>query len=339
MPFIQDILKYKSLSIVGLEKNTGKTECLNYILKRLPLNNLKILVSSAGVDGENSDIVTNTSKPEIFVRKGLFFATSEKYYKDKKVVSEIYDIDNHNTATGRVITSMALSEGKIMLSGHSGTIRLKEWMDRLTNHNGIDHFIIDGALSRLTPASPSVCESLILNTGASLSANVKTLVSRTAYAVDLISLPLSIGIDSEYFEGLGGGIFSIDSQGKGILITDSSFSLENDLKESIKNINRLYFSGALTDSVINLFKTNFKEINIEIIVKDFTKLFISKENFDFFRRRGGSISVLKKSQLIAICVNPYSPAGFHLNSNLICEEIRKVVDYPVYDIIKTNYEA
>ena len=36
MPFVSDIVKYDSLSIVGLEKNTGKTEALNYILRRLP---------------------------------------------------------------------------------------------------------------------------------------------------------------------------------------------------------------------------------------------------------------------------------------------------------------
>ena len=29
MPFVNDILKHRSLSIVGLEKNTGKTVCLN----------------------------------------------------------------------------------------------------------------------------------------------------------------------------------------------------------------------------------------------------------------------------------------------------------------------
>ena len=37
VPFINDILKHNSLSIVGLQKNTGKTECLKYVLERLPL--------------------------------------------------------------------------------------------------------------------------------------------------------------------------------------------------------------------------------------------------------------------------------------------------------------
>ena len=37
MHIIDDILQYQSLSIVGMEKNTGKTECLKYVLERLPL--------------------------------------------------------------------------------------------------------------------------------------------------------------------------------------------------------------------------------------------------------------------------------------------------------------
>ena len=59
MPFIKEILNYESLSIVGLEKNVGKTECLNYILYRLPLEKIKVAVTSIGIDGENKDQVTS----------------------------------------------------------------------------------------------------------------------------------------------------------------------------------------------------------------------------------------------------------------------------------------
>ena len=37
MSFINEILNYDSLSIVGLQKNTGKTVSLNYVLDRLPV--------------------------------------------------------------------------------------------------------------------------------------------------------------------------------------------------------------------------------------------------------------------------------------------------------------
>jgi len=35
MPFVDQIVRYGSLSVVGLGKNTGKTECLRYVLRRL----------------------------------------------------------------------------------------------------------------------------------------------------------------------------------------------------------------------------------------------------------------------------------------------------------------
>ena len=76
MPFINDILKYSSLSIVGLEKNTGKTECLKYVLDRLPVKTKRIAVTSIGIDGETVDQVTRTQKPEIVLREGIYFGTS-----------------------------------------------------------------------------------------------------------------------------------------------------------------------------------------------------------------------------------------------------------------------
>ena len=55
MPFVGEILKYRSVSIVGLSKNAGKTECLNYIIRRLPLDYFNVAVTSIGIDGETTD--------------------------------------------------------------------------------------------------------------------------------------------------------------------------------------------------------------------------------------------------------------------------------------------
>ena len=64
MPFIKDILRYKSISFVGMDKNAGKTETLNYVLSRLhSFNNKSVAVTSIGIDGETIDQVTKTSNP------------------------------------------------------------------------------------------------------------------------------------------------------------------------------------------------------------------------------------------------------------------------------------
>ena len=98
MPFMKDILSHRSLSIVGLEKNTGKTVCLNYILGRLNQMGVGCAVTSIGIDGEQTDAVYGSAKPEITLYGGMTFITSEKHYAQRRLVSEItgvnyYEVD------------------------------------------------------------------------------------------------------------------------------------------------------------------------------------------------------------------------------------------------------
>ncbi|MEF9931801.1 MAG: hypothetical protein RR770_05835, partial [Bacteroidales bacterium] len=180
MPFVSEILKYRSLSIVGLDKNTGKTECLNYILGRLPLNNYKVAVTSIGVDGESVDQVTTTPKPEIYLREGIFFSTAELFYKSRRLVSELIDITDERSSLGRVVTAKVLSGGKVLLSGPSSGVSLRRWMGSLEQFE-IDLCIVDGALSRLSSASPAISKAMVLSTGAAYSANLSTLVQKTKF--------------------------------------------------------------------------------------------------------------------------------------------------------------
>ena len=84
LPFIEEILKYNSISIVGLAKNAGKTECLNYILNRVKNTGKQFALTSIGIDGEDRDQVCQTPKPEIEVYEGMIFITSEKHYREKR---------------------------------------------------------------------------------------------------------------------------------------------------------------------------------------------------------------------------------------------------------------
>lgn len=117
MPFVHELLKYRSVAVVGMEKNCGKTECLNYILRHIPSDAPDICVTSIGLDGERTDQVTGTSKPEIILRKGMFFTTSETHYRARHLVSEIVDVSGETTALGRLITAKVALEGKVILSG------------------------------------------------------------------------------------------------------------------------------------------------------------------------------------------------------------------------------
>ena len=335
LPFINDILRYDSLSIVGLEKNTGKTECLKYVLDRLPVQTKRIAVTSIGIDGETVDQVTRTQKPEIVLREGMYFGTSETHYRQRRLVSELIDVSDENTSLGRVVTARALTGGKILLSGPSSASSLRRWMGDM-RRLGTDLVIIDGALSRMSSASPAVSQSMILATGAAYSANINTLVSKTAHVVDLVNLELTSEKNRDTLSLLDKGLWFIDKQGE-LHPLDTMTSLSKDIHfQGMEDCETLYVAGALVDGFLEKVRKNKNLKQVELVVRDFTKIFVTPQQFRLFIKAGGRISVLQKSKLIAVTVNPTSPSGYVLDSDTLCARLSEAIRLPVYDLIKNN---
>ncbi len=338
MPFIKDILKHRSLAVAGMEKNTGKTECLNYILERIESKTLKIAVTSIGVDGESTDIVTSTSKPEIIIKEGIYYATAEKFFKTRELISEIVDLDYYSSAAGRVVTSLAHSAGKVILAGPSESSALKSWMNRLGRERGIEHFIVDGALSRVSQASPAICDALILATGAALSISVNTLVSKTIHLTELIKLPATESLSETKADNLPNGIYSINGSEVVTLFSGSVFNIDGESLKKIAKESSIYLCGVLSDRFIERVKC-LKEINIKnLIIKDFTRIFLSPENMIWLDHIGIRLEVVKSSNLLAICVNPVSPSGYTLDSAQVCDLIAERSGIAVYDIYRLRDE-
>lgn len=335
MPFISELLKYKSCSIVGLEKNTGKTECLNYVMQRLPLREKRVAVSSIGIDGETTDQVTKTAKPDIFLREGMFFGTSEKHYLMKQLTSELLEITDETTSLGNIVIGKTLTPGKILLSGPSSSNGIRRWMDTMKKYD-VDLILVDGALSRMSLASPTVSESMILATGAAYSANINTLVQKTAFVVQMINLNLTSEENYNRFFDIRNGVWAVDGNGSGMLVdlkVASSLSI-NINTEGLKKCKTLYVSGALTDNFINHIRQNKIFNETEIVVRDFTKIFLTPMTYNTFVNGKRKITVMQKSKLIAVCVNPTSPNGIILDSEKLCKTLSDAINLPVYDLKK-----
>ena len=320
MSFINEILNYDSLSIVGMQKNTGKTVSLNYVLDRLPVERKHIAVTSIGVDGETTDQVTRTQKPEITLRQGMYFGTSEMHYRQRRLVSELIDVSDENTSLGRVVTAKALTQGKILLSGPSSTGGLKRWMKDM-HRVGIDLVIIDGALSRMSLASPAVSQSMILATGAAYSLNMTNLVNQTAFVVNLINIGLTDEANLNLLMPIEKGVWYVDSEGALHEIKMVS-SLSQEIRfEGMDDCQTLYVAGALVDGFLEKVRKNPKLKTVELVVRDFTKIFITPQQYRMFLKAGGKIRVLQKSKLIAVTVNPTSPTGYVMDSEELCAKL------------------
>lgn len=332
MPFIKDILQHRSLSIVGLEKNTGKTVCLNYILHRMNELGVHVGVTSIGVDGEQVDAVFATAKPEITLYEGTHFITSEQHYTKRQLVSILEHVDSRRTALGPLVIARVLVRGKALLSGAATTGVLKSQIEQLDSM-GVGISIVDGALSRLSLASPTVTDAMILATGAAVSANVKQLVAKTKFLHNLICLNEVSSELRDTLNNIESGIWAIDSeQQPHDLNIRSAFLIGNTDNKMFAYGKTFFAAGAISDRLLKILVT--KERDITLITRDFTKLFITPEAYVEFTRRGGRLLVLQRSRLIAVTLNPTSPQGFLLDSKSTCEALSDALQTPVYDVMK-----
>ena len=164
-----------------------------------------IALTSIGRDGERSDLVTNTKKPEIFVYDGTIIATAEKLLfaggnlsdsgndaqkngMNSGISREILDTTGMPTPMGEVIILRACSDGFIQLAGPSMTAQLARLKKRMFEL-GAAKVIIDGALSRKSLAMPAVSDAAILCSGASYSPDIWKTVEDTCFSAELMMLP------------------------------------------------------------------------------------------------------------------------------------------------------
>jgi len=353
MPFIQDILKYKSVSIVGMAKNTGKTTCLNYILNRLEKENCKVALTSIGVDGEERDILYDSIKPRIFLKKGNYFITSEKHFEERELQAKILTVSKKSTALGRLITAQVEKEGKIILSGPSDLCWLRDCIDLLLGFD-VDLTLVDGALSLMSLAAPAITNAMILCTGAACSIQLEQLIKKVKYLCDLIALPLADENLLKVCEPVQKGVWALTTKNNTVAslnvnnstvnknltekITDSLFLDISVVGALLASYDTFYVSGALTDNFLKMLTVEKKVSEIKLIVRDFSKIFVEPATFRRFINRGGSIQVLQQVKLLAICTNPTSPDGYCYEPETLRSSIENALNIPVYDVCHRPYE-
>ncbi|MEG0391915.1 MAG: hypothetical protein RR626_04060, partial [Anaerovoracaceae bacterium] len=72
--------KYKTVSIVGMAKNAGKTTALNYLIEEAMDEGMILGITSTGRDGESTDVVTGTDKPKVFLDVGTIVSVPRQLY-------------------------------------------------------------------------------------------------------------------------------------------------------------------------------------------------------------------------------------------------------------------
>ncbi|QEK13266.1 hypothetical protein FQB35_13845 [Crassaminicella thermophila] len=337
MDLIQN--KYKIISVVGMAKNAGKTVTLNQLIDEAMERNIRIGITSTGRDGENQDLVTNTEKPMIYVEEGTLIATTEGTFKYTEARLEILEVTNINTSMGRIVIVQAKTSGYVQIAGPNTNRDMKLVSDKLLAY-GASLVIVDGALDRMSSASPSVTEATILATGAVLSRDMNKVIESTMHQVQLFSLPQ---IQDDQIRDLADAIMKedgyaiIDEQNEVVPLNIKTALNSGDIiGRAIKdNAKYVVIGGSLVSNTLKkIIQTTRKYKSVTFIVKDATKIFISSRDWMFFKKAGIHIQVIDKIDPLAVTVNPYAPQGYYYQPEEFLTKMREFLNpIPVFDVV------
>jgi hypothetical protein len=319
------------LALVGLAKNTGKTETLAALLREHAAAGRPVGVSSIGRDGEQHDVIdARIEKPRVQLQAGDLVATTGALLRASGVRHERISRTGVRTPLGEVVLARFSQAGSVEVAGPSAAADLRSVGEEMLML-GAEQALLDGAIDRRAASSPAVADGLVMATGAILGEDIDHVVQATSDAVDLVRLP----------QAQDDGEESVALERRLVLGAEPA-EIAALLREHPR-ASTLSADGALSERFLEgLLAARGERAGRElrIVVADPTKVFLSHRGVRWYERQGIAIAVRRRISLLAITVNPVAPQSHRFDSRTLRELIAAAVaDVPVLDVLDESYLA
>jgi hypothetical protein len=323
----------RRLALVGLAKNTGKTETLAALLRELAERDTPVGVTSIGRDGEEHDVIdARIDKPRIVLEAGSLVASTDALVRASGLAHERLARTGMRTPLGEVVIA------RVTERGASTAEDLRKVSEEMIGF-GAAKVLIDGSIDRRAASSPTVADGLVIATGAVLSEDIEAVVAATKDAVELVRLPAAGGPPVDVSTSGGEEILTLE---RGLVLNAEPAEIAALLREhpkaSVFNVD-----GALSERFLEGLLTARTERagrELRIVVGDPTKVFLTRRGAGWYRRQGLAIEVLRMIRLKAITVNPVAPQAHRFDSGQLRGLIEAAVpDVPVLDVLDPPYLA
>lgn len=353
--FLQEILAShaRSISVIGMGKNTGKTFALNQLIREADFLGIAVALTSMGLDGEERDSLFKHAKPSIVVAPGQIVANAKTLLLESRLDYEILGTTGVMTPLGEIVLARSLNSGKTMLAG-PGTrhelVRVKEHLERL----GIDLLLVDGAIDRRSLAAPLVTDTTVFAVGAEASWDRSILLERLGHQFKILTLPALDNWEITKFlrsspDELKFALFS-ETGFQRQISTNDFFQNDRILTEQIDGCTQtIYIRGMLTDDLLNkLLAASVPVCPRTIVVADATHVFLGKRGMQRLLSHGAELKVLEPIHISAVTVNPFNSSYGFVDPLPLLEDVGQAV-WPVpcfdvrlgirYGLEKEDYDA
>jgi hypothetical protein len=326
-PALSDLIApARRLALVGLAKNTGKTETLAAILRELAERETRVGVTSIGRDGEARDVIdARISKPRIVLPAGSIVASTDELVRASGLAHELLERTGVRTPLGEVAIVRLTERGAVEVAGPSTAADLRTVSDAMLSY-GAERVLIDGSIDRRAASSPAVADGLVIATGAVLGEEIEAVVAATRDAVELVRLPVAGGADSD-------GQIVLERR----LVLGAEPAEIAALLRAHPRASTFHVEGALGERFLEgLLAARAARAGraLRIVVGDPTRVFLTHHGPGWYRRQGVEIEVRTTIDLKAITVNPVAPQSHRFDSKQLRELIETTVqDVPVLDVL------
>ena len=315
------------VTVIGLCKNAGKTTAMRRLMAELGEECLGL--TSVGRDGEGTDLVTGTEKPDLYIKKGDLFATARGMLTLCDATLEVVDLTDVMTPLGPVAVFRALSDGYVQLAGPSAAGQLPPLTDTFLAL-GARRVLIDGAAGRKSLAGAGVEGVALLCTGASLERDMDLVVAETAHTCWLFARKrpenpvLCAGLDA--------------LEDRFALFTPEGERLELPLDESggpkWAKLPRkplvVWAGGGIMDPLLKTLAR--RGAPTTLVAADATHVLAGRAALALFLRAGGELRVRRELTIAAVAANPWSAYGWNFEADKFIAALRQAIDLPVVNV-------
>lgn len=311
----------KTVVMLGMCKNAGKTTALCRLIREFGETDADPpAATSIGRDGETRDLVTGTEKPPIYMYEGMLAATARELLPLADVSREILAGTGLYTSLGEVMIFRAKSDGFVQLAG-PGIVEHLEPLKKMLKALGAGRILIDGALSRRSPAAAASGGAIVLSTGASLDRDMDTVIAETAFAAGVLSLPAMEA------PGAQEGRYTLFHADGSAAAAESPDALTRGSGRET-----LLVAGAFSEAQARrLLLSPASKEDLTVLVRDAACLMIRRETCEALQKRGVRFALQQTARLAAVTVNPVSAGGWSFPAEEFRERMAAAVRIPVID--------
>ncbi len=329
---------WRTLAVMGMSKNTGKTVALNHLLAQAAQDGISVGVTSIGRDGEERDQVFFIPKPPVRVWSGTLVATARATLPRAKVRCEFIDNTGIASAMGEIVIVKTLDQGQMEIAGASRGSDQRQVIARL-QQCGATQVLLDGALGRSQHASPAIADAVLLATGAALGGGISDVIRKTRERLAILGIaPVDASTQALVAPLFATGGVALWDRAGTLLFQEPIASLNAGavlLQYSEADIGAIALSGAVGRSLWQALTTlATRHPGLTVVVADGTRLFVENNDLLALEQLGARLLAWQAIRVAGITLNPYSPMGGSFVAEEFLAAARKAfADYVVSDVL------